>query len=89
MVAAWESGWYWLAAGQSDTYWVSWGDTWQGLQFIMAEPRGGGQTQMYVTSYGIQIVPRIGLPPRFSYWVDVVNRGPAGSNFVLRGQRVD
>lgn len=88
-MAAWEIGWNWLAAGQSGTYWVSWDDTWQGLQFIMAEPRGGGQTQMYVVGHGIQVVPRFGAPSLFSYWVDVVNRGPADSNFVLRGQRVD
>ena len=84
----WESGWYWLAAGQSGTYWVSWGDTWQGLQFIAAEPRGAGQTQMFVVGHGIQSVPRFGAPPLISYWVDVVNRGPSDSNFVLRGQQV-
>lgn len=88
-MAAWESGWYWLAAETSGTYWVSWGDTWQGIQFIMAEPRGGGQTRIDIDSYGIQSVPRFGLPPLTSYWVNVVNRGPTASNFVLRGQRVD
>jgi len=87
---AWEAGWYWLPAGGSDTYWVSWGDTWQGVQFIAAEPRGVGQDpKMDVTSYGIQSIPQFGAPPRTSYWVTVVNSGASDSNFVLRGQRVD
>jgi hypothetical protein len=44
---------------------------------------------MHVTSHGIQVTPQFGAPALFSYWVDVVNRGPSDSNFVLRGQRVD
>jgi hypothetical protein len=85
---AWESGWYWLGAGQSGTYWVSWNDTWQGLQFILAEPRGAA-TRMDVVNHGIQSIPRFGAPPLVSYWVTVTNNGSSGSNFVLRGQRVD
>lgn len=85
---AWEAGWYYLGAGASDTYWVSWGDTWQGLQFIAAEARGN-EARLDVVGYGIRTVPRFGASPLISYWVTVVNRGPSGSNFVLRGQRVD
>lgn len=88
-MAAWEAGWYYLAAGASNTYWVSWGDAWQGLQYVMAEPRGSGQSRLHVTAYGIQSIPRFGASPRISYWVDVTNYGPSGTNFVLRGQKVD
>jgi hypothetical protein len=88
VAAAWEAGWYYLKAGEAGTYWVSWDDTWQGLQFIATEPRGPGQAQVYVTSYGIQTVPQFGANPRVSYWVEAVNRGPSDVNFVLRGERV-
>lgn len=47
-MAAWEAGWYWLEAGASDTFWISWGDTWQGLQFIAAEPRPTQENRMDV-----------------------------------------
>jgi hypothetical protein len=86
---AWEAGWYWLAAGESTTHWVSWGDTWQGLQFIVPEPRGGGEARFDVVSYGIRSIPQFGVASLFSYWVEVINRGPTDSNYVLRGERVD
>jgi hypothetical protein len=88
MAAAWETGWYWLGAGQSGTYWVSWGDTWQGLQFIAAEPRASSMNRMDVIGQGIRTIPQFGVPPKVSYWVTVVNRGPDAANFVLRGTRV-
>lgn len=87
---AWEIGWYYLAAGQSGDYWVTFpADAWVGLQFIAAEPRGPAQTRMDVESYGIQSTPQFGTTSKFAYWVKVVNRGPNNSNFVLRGWRVD
>jgi hypothetical protein len=87
-MAAWQTGSYWLAAGQSDTYWVSWGDTWQGLQFIVAVPSGGG-ARMDIISYGMRAIPQFGANSLISYWVNVINRGSDDSNFVLMGQRVD
>ncbi|GGS93020.1 hypothetical protein [Streptomyces violaceus] len=83
---AWEAGWYYLGAGETGTYWVSWGDTWQGLQFIAADPRGG-TTRLHVESHGIQKVAQFGASPLTSYWVTVTNYGD-GSNFVLMGQQV-
>jgi hypothetical protein len=88
-VAAWELGTFWLGAGQSSTYWVSWGDTWQGLQFIAALPRGAGEARMDIVGHGVRAIPRFGTPPLISYWVDVVNRGPSDTTFVLSGHRVD
>jgi hypothetical protein len=89
MAAPWETGWYWLAPGQSGEYWVSWGDTPQGLQFIIADPRGGGQSVMYTVSLGIRSIAQFGVPPKYSYWLTVINNGPDGQNFVLKGTRVD
>jgi hypothetical protein len=89
MAAAWEAGWYWLGAGESSQYWVSWGDTPQGLQFIVADPRGSGQSIMYTESLGIRSIAQFGAPPKVSYWIRVVNNGPDGQNFVLKGARVD
>jgi hypothetical protein len=51
-MAAWEIGWYWLEAGETSDYWVSWEGTRQGLQFIMAEPRDD-RTRLDTTSRGI------------------------------------
>lgn len=86
---AWETGWFWLAAGERTNLWVSWGDAWEGVQFIVPEARGGGEARLDVISYGIRSIPRFGASTLFSYWVEVINRGPADTNFVLRGQRVD
>jgi hypothetical protein len=49
---AWETGWYYLNEGQSGEYWVSWGGTPQGLQFITAEPRGGN-ARLDTTTHGL------------------------------------
>jgi hypothetical protein len=65
------------------------GDTWQGLQYVLAEPRGSGQSRLHVTADGTQSIPRFGASPRISYWVDVTNYGPSGTNFVLSGQKVE
>jgi len=89
MAAAWEAGWYWLDAGQSGEYWVSWGDTPQGLQFITADPRGSGQSVMYTQMQGVRSIAQFGTTPKVSYWITVHNNGPDGENFVLRGTRVD
>lgn len=88
-MAHWEAGWYWLAAGQSGEYWVSWGDTPQGLQFIMAEPRGSANAILYTVSQGLRSIAQFGAPPKVSYWITVTNNGPDATNFVLTGQRVD
>jgi hypothetical protein len=85
---AWEVGWNWLNAGQTGEYWVSWGDTEQGLQYIVPDPRGNDAI-LYTVALGRRSIPQFGAPPRISYWVRVFNAGPAGTNFVLRGHRVD
>lgn len=84
---AWETGWYYLNEGQSGEYWVSWGGTPQGLQFITAEPRGGN-ARLDTTTHGLVSLPQFGAPPKDTYWVTVTNRGPGGTNFVLTGNRV-
>ncbi|GAA2694830.1 hypothetical protein [Nonomuraea recticatena] len=85
---AWESGFYYLAAGQSWPYWVSWGDTDQGLQYIVPDPRGGGVLRTHTEDYGIQKVAQFGGSPKISYWVTVKNHSTVGSYFALRGNRV-
>jgi hypothetical protein len=88
MAAAWQAGWYYLAPGASSEYWVSWGDTWQGIQFITTEPRSAATSKVYVEAQGMQTVPMFGVPPKVSYWIRAMNPGSEGAYFVLRGQRV-
>lgn len=84
---AWEAGWNWLGEGEAGNYWVSWGGAPQGLQFIMAEPRGGN-ARLDTSSRGIVSLPQFGAPPIVTYWVTVICHGPGGTNFVLTGERV-
>lgn len=89
MAAAWESGWFWLGVGESNDYYASWDDTHQGLQFMMAEPRGGGITPSILYTVSLGMMAPSATPPKWSYWLRVVNNGSDSVGFVIRGVRVD
>lgn len=83
---AWQTSAMSLGAGETRDFWVSWGDAWQGLQYIQAKPFPYG-VRLDIIAYGIR---NLGVydPSSdgiISYWVTVRNDNNNSCQFVLRG----
>ncbi|MFF0728421.1 hypothetical protein [Streptomyces sp. NPDC004134] len=84
----WQTSMLSLGAGEVKDFWVSWGDTWRGLQYIQAKPFSHG-IRLDIIAYGIRNIGVYDFPSeKISYWVTVRNDSDSSCQFVLCGVRL-
>lgn len=87
---AWKMGKFYIAGGQSVRYWISWGGSYMGTQFIQAVPESHADLMTTSVSIQLQLVSG-GYAPRYlwTYWCTITNLSSLGAWFRLEGRRCD